>query len=206
MSKKKRDDVVRQRNSEGVSFEAAEYEAGLSEARVDLPQVNSFTLMELVALQEYAKDLDLTRACSAAGYAHPSSAAARMKKRDHIKAELAAIHDVWRTNFEMTAEHASARHIKLMNKFEKDYDRLPKHTERGESTIAGQLAGTLGKMSESYLKASGKFERDETESGQIVMNIYMDDSGVEVEKGGKKARVSRGKAVEVEKDGDDDEL
>lgn len=133
---------------------------------------------EMMALQEYSKDLDLTRACAAAGYKRPSQAAERMLQHPKIRNELEAIYNIWRTNFEMTAEHASAKHINLMKKFEKDYD------ETGDAKFKGTLSGTLSKMSDSYLRASGHFNRnDETTDKQIVINIDLggkDDRNADV--------------------------
>lgn len=183
------------------------YEPGLTEATdmVEMPDFNSFTLMELKALQEYAKDLDLTRACAAAGYKAPSQQAYRLKQKPAIWAEMAEIHRVWRTNMlEMTAEHASAKHINLMKKFEKDYDSLPGLTEKGETSVKGQLAGTLGKMSSDYLRSCGHFDKDSGgQEAQMVINIDLGDGGngsVEVDKGGKRAKVSKRRKDEADED------
>lgn len=164
----------------------ADYEPGLSRKSDYDPlshdDFNSFTLMELEALKEYAKDLDMTRACNAAGYVNGSAQAARMLAKDKFRAELKIIHDIWRTNLAMTAEHASARHIKLMNKFEKEYDNLPSMTSKGDSTIKGQLVGTLGKMSADYLKAAGQMDGASGQDAQVVINIHSPDVEVEVTK------------------------
>jgi len=65
--------------------------------------------------------------------------------------------------------------------------------EKGEATIKGQLAGTLGKMSDSYLRASGNYDSDDGGGSQVVINVDMGDAEVEVDRSGKKARVSRKK-------------
>lgn len=154
----------------------------------------SFTLMEITALEEYVKDLDMTRACAVAGYSKPSQAAERLKRSEKIRLELEKIHDVWRKNMLMNTKHASAKHIELMQKFEKDYDTLPGLTSKGESTIKGQLASTLGKMSSDYMKAAGSFDSDDGTDSQIVINIDMGDGDVEVDDSGKKAKVTSRKS------------
>jgi len=176
-----------------------EYEPGLTERgygsnEVDLPDFNSFTVMELTALEEYAKDRDMERACAAAGYRRPRDQADRMLRNPKFRDEIRMVHEIWRRNrLAKNAEAGFATHMRLMEKFEKDYDELPGRTEKGETTIKGQLAGTLGKMSDSYLRASGNYDSDDGGGSQVVINVDMGDAEVEVDRSGKKARVSRKK-------------
>ena len=152
-----------------------------------------FNPMEMHTLQEYALDLNMVRACKEAGYNNPSQAAMRMKKKPKIRAEMMVIHKVWQTNLRMTAEHASAKHIQMMQKFEEDYDALSSTTDGKTRNIKGDLAKTLGKMSDSYLKATGQFTDKDVDTGQqITINIDLGDGGhIEVDNTGKKARISK---------------
>lgn len=146
--------------------------------------IQGFTLMQLKALEEYAKDLDMVRACREAGYKNPKRQAHMFGKNDKIKAEMQVIHDVWRSSLRMTSKHAAARHISLMDKFESDYDRFDETV-----SIKGQLASTLGKMSDSYLRATGTYGERESSGGGVVVNIDLSAGEVEVDSTGKKARV-----------------
>lgn len=191
--------VDKRKNASGMTFEVEEYEPGnIDMAKeegidaYDLPMERGLTMQHYTVLQEYAKDLDLTRACSVAGYSHPQVAASRLKKKPHLRAEMRKVEEVYGKNIiEMTAERGSARFLKLMDKFERDYDDLPKVTEKGESTIAGQLAGALARMGSDYLKATGHFSEQTTEADNISITINMHGEGdVEVDKDGNKAKIT----------------
>jgi hypothetical protein len=168
-----------------------QYEAGYT--------LNSFKLAEIRALEEYAKDLDMVRACAAAGYKAPRKAAFDLMQRKHILEEIREIHAIWKLNLRMSAKHSSAKHIELMQKFERDYDELDSTVQKGTSNIKGQLAGTLGRMSDSMLKATGHFDdKSGGSAAGIVINIDLGDGTVEVDKDGKRAVVKRTKEQENE--------
>ncbi len=86
----------------------------------------------------------------------------------------------------MTAEHAAAKHIELMRKLEKDYDRIEDPVDRAK------MASSLMKGSETYLRAAGHFVQGGKDGaeGSIIINIDMgDDKAVKVEKNGEEAKV-----------------
>jgi hypothetical protein len=150
-----------------------------------------FRPKEMIFLAHYAKTLDLTKSYREAGYENYKQAQA-MFKRPRVQQEMLVIADMWLSNVRMTAEHASAKHIQLMQKFEKEYDSLSSTTSATERNIKGQLASTLGKMSDSYMKAVGLFTKQETETGnQVVINIDLGDGEVEVNSNGKNATLRK---------------
>ena len=143
--------------------------------------------MQMKFLEEYAKDLDAHRAAAAAGYERPADAQHTLCSNPAIRKEIESLHDVYRRNLKMTAEHASARHIEIMDKLEGDYDKSDLGTK-------SKFAGSLVKASESYLRAAGHFTQGGggTES-QVVINI--DLGGDE-----KKAVTIDGEVIDVEEE------
>jgi len=186
MSKKKGD---------GENSVAPGYEPGLVEkGSTKLPDFEGFTLMELRALEEYAQDLDMVRACAAAGYKNAHNASKQLQAKEKIRAEMQRIHEIWRNKMlETTADNAASWHLGMMKQFWNDYQELPKLTEKGQQSAAGQLAGTLARMSDSFLRSTGNFDEQGSGDGQVVINIDMGDGEVEVDDTGKKAKVKQDK-------------
>ena len=156
--------------AQGVAFEPKDVAEVYEPGDTCDTEFYRFSLMQLEFLQEYAKDLDANRAASAAGYKNYRTSAEKLLKNPAVRRELEAIHDAWRYNIRMTGEHASARHIKLMDKLERDYDA----SEIGDRA---KLATSMVRASDSYLRAAGHFNQGGggTES-QVVINIDMGDS------------------------------
>ena len=185
------------RNTHGFERDGVEYEPGHGKPS-DLPALEpegySFSLMELRVLEEYAKTRDLPQACATAGYMNPHASAAAMREKEKFKVEMALIHDAWRLNTRMTAEHASGHFLQTMEEFFKDY-------RAGDEKLKGALANSLARMNSDYLRATGYFDREggNTES-QVTINFNLSDEGSEVEvdsTGSKaKARVGRKKGGE----------
>lgn len=125
---------------------------------------------EIKALQEYQKDLDLARACTAAGI----SAGRKKNLLDPTTAqglaftkELAAIQEEYQVAIRMNANSSAKKHMELMAKFERDYD-----TADMKNQNKGSLASTLAKMSDSSLKATGQFANEQSGGGtKVHINI-----------------------------------
>lgn len=164
-------DVQKEINRSGVVIEEEVYVPGQVDVHGrlleggELAPVPRMTMLEMKFLKEYALDMDAKRAAAAAGYSNPDYGY-RLVKKESLQPELARIHQVFIRNLEMTAESASARHLKLMEKFERDYDRIEDYTERAK------MASPLARMSDSYLKAAGAYKGENGDSGtNIVINI-----------------------------------
>lgn len=159
-------DAHAKRNSDGVAIVAEVYEAGdVTVGQHDISQYYPFSMTQLEFLEEFAKDLDYTRAAKAVGV-KPQTVRDTWLPNEKFKAEIMEIYNVYRTNIKMTAENGAYRLISFMNKVEKDYDNAEKVSDKAK------LAGPMSKMVDSYLKASGHYnsDKDNTES-QVVINI-----------------------------------
>jgi hypothetical protein len=109
-----------------------------------------------------------------------------MLSKDSVRAEIMELQEVWRLNRKMTAEHAAAKHIKLMQELESDYHKIDDPVERSK------MANPRVKASETYLRASGHFNHGGGEADQqVVINIDLGDSEVEVTKGKETASVKK---------------
>ena len=130
-----------------------------------LPDFYRFSLKQLRFLEEYAKDLDINRAAREVETAI-KTVRGNWLTQEKFQAEIEAIHKIWQTNIRMTAEHATARHIELMDKVEAEFDGADKVSDKAK------LASPLAKMSDSYLKAAGKFATDGNQKGiNVTINI-----------------------------------
>jgi hypothetical protein len=164
-SPSKGEDTDVTRTEEGVAIKPKEYEAGNSQIGTDLVGYNRFTLQEIEFLDAYAEmkaDLDKIKALTGmnARQCH------NMLQKDHIKAEIVELQNVWRLNRKMTAEHAAAKHIELMMEMERDYKAIDDPVDRAK------MANPRVKASETYLKAAGHFNHgQDTQDAQVVINI-----------------------------------
>ena len=131
--------------------------------KFDLTEFHIFNKKEFDFLAEYSKSLDPEKAGKEVGLSRQQ--ALNWMKKEKFKQELTAIHEVWRTNIRMTSSHASSKLLKLMDKFEGDYDKM----EDGDKT---KMAQALMKGADSYLKATGSYQQEDTSGGNnIVINI-----------------------------------
>lgn len=136
----------------------------------------AYSLRQIKFLEEFAKDLDATRAAKDAGYKCPSEAANLLMKNEAIKKECKAIYDARLEAIKMTAEMASARHIKLMKKIEDDYDKCESMEIEQELPTKAKFAQSLSKFSGDYMKAAGLFgESGEKKAPNVVINIDLGD-------------------------------
>lgn len=140
-----------------------------------LPDFYRFSLKQLRFLEEYAKHLDINRAAREVETA-VKTVRGNWLVQEKFQAEIEAIHKIWKTNIRMTAEHATARHIELMDKVEDEFDKAIGAANKAK------LASPLAKMSDSYLKAAGKFATDGTQKGiSVTINIDLGDSDKPIE-------------------------
>lgn len=125
----------------------------------DIREFYKFRLAEIQFLQEFAKDLDIPRAAKYVGWSQQqtSNELAKPAMRD----EMLAVYDAWRKTVYMTAEVASGRFLKNLEKLERAFDD-------GETSVASAMA----KMSSDYLKATGHFDNTGGSTApQVQINI-----------------------------------
>ena len=148
---------------------------GVQKIEGGLPDFYRFSLKQLRFLEEYAKHLDINRAAREVETA-VKTVRGNWLTQEKFQAEIEAIHKIWKTNIRMTAEHATARHIELMDKVEVEFDKAEGATNKAK------LAAPLAKMSDSYLKAAGKFSTDGNQKGiSVTINIDLGDSDKPIE-------------------------
>lgn len=131
-----------------------------------LENYHRLTYKQIKFLDAYAKNLgDLKAAAKKAGVAMRTVKETWLKEVG-IQEEIDRIQKAWAvSSLRMTAEEASLRHIELMNKMEKHLDDNSDDTE-----VAAKVMNPLAKMSDTYLKATGKFNDDKGSSG-VNVNI-----------------------------------
>lgn len=154
-----------------------EYTPGeVQKVKGGLPDFYRFSLKQLQFLEEYARDLDINRAAKEVGAA-VKTVRGNWLTQEKFQAEIEAIHRIWQTNIRMTAEHATARHIELMDKVEDEFDKADGASDKAK------LAAPLAKMSDSYLKAAGKFATGGDQKGiHVTINIDLgEDRTIAVE-------------------------
>lgn len=147
--------------SEGLPYDAivpAEvYQPGSANMRL--------TLQQMTFLDEYAKDLDAVRSAGAAGYKNPSRSAEDLLKVEAIQKEIGEIHEVWAINRKHTAEHTSAKMIKLLEKIEDDYDSSAMEDK-------AKFSNSLVKGTEILMRSTGHFSSERNnQDTQITINI-----------------------------------
>lgn len=136
----------------------------------DLVEFYHFRPKQIEFLKEFQKDCDLERAGKAVGYSkstlqkfldpHTELGQAMLR-------EIRAIQEDWMKAIKLNAQKSAVKHLELMEKFENDYDQADL-----KSPVKGMLAGTLAKMSDASLKATGQFNREGTSSGvRVEINI-----------------------------------
>lgn len=105
-----------------------------------------------------AQSGDEQAAAKEAGYKSVSEAL----ESEYVSLELAKIQRAWAYEVRMDAKFASGEHMRLMEKFEKDYDSLT-------SEDRSKMAAVLAKMSDTSLKASGKMSDLSAGNSERVM-------------------------------------
>lgn len=129
-----------------------------------------FKPQHITALQEYQKDLDIDRACKAAGlsaYQKKCLLDPTTSQGLAFLKECKNIQEQYTKAIELNANSSAVKHIELMRKFEQDYDR----TDIKSQNKSG-LASTLARMSDTSLKATGQFTKEGTGGGtKVEINI-----------------------------------
>lgn len=124
----------------------------------------------ITALQEYQKDLDLSRACKAAGLTSYEKKKVMDPTTDVGTAflkEVKIIQEQYTKAIHLNAHSSAVKHLELMEKIEADYDRADINNQN-----KGSFASTLARMSDSSLKATGKFASENTGGGtKVEINI-----------------------------------
>jgi hypothetical protein len=116
----------------------------------------------LVALSETG---DGDEAAKIAGYKNLSEAL----ESEFVAAEAERIQVAWGFEVRMNARFTSGEHMRLMDKFETEYDGLKKDDKP-------KMAAVLAKMSDTSLKASGKMSAQGGDGGSTV-NVQINIGG-----------------------------
>ncbi len=130
-------------------------------------EVKIFTKPQLDFLRAYSQCYDEDQAFTEA----------RIEKRHrsdilnepHVKEEMQKIQRVWQFHGRMTAGFAAGNHMRLMSRFESEFDGSESHGDRAK------FAGTLAKMSEASLKSTGLIGNQQSDQVPTVI-INMTDS------------------------------
>lgn len=121
-----------------------------------------FTKKQLTFLQSYAESLDIEKALSESGMRLQD-----VKKSDYLTNEIQYIEKAACLTHRNSA--AKGNHLRLMQKFEDDYDGVKKQSDKNS------LANTLARMSEANLRVAGEYS-DQLDAAavsgiQVVINM-----------------------------------
>lgn len=127
----------------------------------ELPQdVHIYFKYEKKFLDVYAESFDFKLALRESGMkAH------EVRKNKWLMNELKELQQLAQASHRMKV--MSGKHIELMEKFDKHYDKL---VTNGKHKEAVQMAGNLARMTDSGMRASGEFRDVERDTG-INVNI-----------------------------------
>lgn len=136
-----------------------------------LENYHRFSFKQVKFLEAYAKNLgDVNKAAKTAGVAVRTVKESWLKEVG-MQEEIARIQEAWSVaTLRGTAEEAMMNHIELMEKMTKHLDNNAEDTE-----TAAKVMNPLAKMSDTYLKATGKFNDDKKAAGATV-TINIGDS------------------------------
>lgn len=127
-----------------------------------------FKKHELSFLREYSVSLDEKKALTAASV--DSRRHSEIVSNPHVIEEMLRIQKAWRYRGRVTQEFAGGEHMRLMEKFENDYDKVSLK-ERSK------MAGVLAKMSETTMKATKLIGSDEGQQmPTVILNMNMGDA------------------------------
>jgi len=141
-----------------------------SDVYAQVEQFYPLNKKEIEFLHEYNKDLDIGRALKAAGLTK-KALDTHSKQGQAILLEMREINEMWHRAIRMNSQAAATKHLELMEKFEADYD-----TADIKNQNKGSLSGTLARMSDANLKATGHYAKEGGPSGTKV-EINIDLSG-----------------------------
>lgn len=142
------------------------------------------TTKQMKFLRVFGEALDKDDAARAAGYNDASTA----MESEVIVAEMEKIQEAWFHENRMNSKFASGEHMRLMEKFEKEYDSTG-------AKLRPQVASVLAKMSETSLKASGKMDQNADQARTQVLvqlNIGGDKAEADVSQGGITIKIGEG--------------
>jgi len=149
--------------SEEVKGDIKDYKVGtVTQGSKDLARYYQFSLKQMLFLKEYSKHLDADLAAKAVDVKERT--VKKWLQTEAMRAEIMEIHSWWRWDIRMTSEAASSKHLKLMEKFEKDYNSL----DLGDKP---KMATPLAKMSDIYMRATNSYKNDDTSASNIIINI-----------------------------------
>ena len=139
-----------------------------SDAYGELQQYYPFNQKQLMFLEEYSKDLDTKRAAKAVGYKARYIEEFRNQHKalgQAMTREMQRIQRDWIKAIRLNAKSSAAKHIEIFEKIEADYDIADLETK-------SKFAGTLAKLSDTSLKATGQFAQEKVNSGvKVEVNI-----------------------------------
>lgn len=135
-------------------------------------------------LREFQKDCDLDRAIQAAGL-NPRYKEEIMNGNSplgrRMKRELQKISEDFFEAIHLNTNAAARKHLELMQRFEDDYEKA-----EIDNRNKGALAGTLARMSDTSLKATGHFQSEGVNNGvKVEINIDLGDTNQPIEVDGK---------------------
>lgn len=131
-----------------------------------------FKKRELDFLQHYAVSLDEDMSFNQLGLEHQRKA--DILNNPYVQQEMVRIQKAWCYRGRLSQDFAAGEHMRLMQKFEDDYD-LQKVSDKPK------MAGVLAKMSEGSMKATGLIgtERDQA-MPTVIVNMDMGGGNVDV--------------------------
>lgn len=136
----------------------------------ELESFYPFSKQEIDFLQEHNKDLDIERALKASGLKKKALSKYTAQGQALLR-EMRATQSEWQKAIRMNSSAAATKHLELMKKFEKDYDDADMKNQN-----KGSFAGTLARMSDASLKATGHYGQEKAGGGTKV-EINIDLSG-----------------------------
>jgi hypothetical protein len=123
-------------------------------------------MQEINFLHEYNKDLDVERALKATGL-KKGALNPHKEQGQALLLEMQQISKDWQAAIRMNTQAAAAKHMELMEKFEKDYDSADIKNQNKSG-----LSGTLARMSDANLKATGHYASEDKGGGtKVEINI-----------------------------------
>ena len=132
----------------------------------ELQNFYPFGKQEIDFLREYSKDLDTERSLKAAGL-KKGALDPHKEQGQALLREMQETQQEWTKSIRLNAPHAAKKHLELMEKFEKDYDS----TDLKSANKSG-LSGTLARMSDASLKATGHYGQERAGGGtKVEINI-----------------------------------
>jgi hypothetical protein len=128
-------------------------------------EIYVFTAEAIRFFDNYTQTMDEAQAFEAAGI--ESRRRSEFLNNPYVQGEMDKIQQAWSLSHRMKAGYAVGEHHRLMQKFEKSFDSSSGKVQAG-------YAGTLAKMSEASLKATGVIGADNAPTvPNVVINLDM---------------------------------